>query len=287
MRILISIPHIFSPKQGSLYSSENELKKEIKMSALLEATHGNLDRNSNINYIHASLGKGQKVITREFKTDNTTIDIMVYTKIGCTLATNLPSRQELQINYLKNIENMKVAEYASIKALEMYYKYDLICYMEDDIAITDIDFFSKLGLMYKNIPSDYALMPHRCEKINGKGFVILSGDPDGGRKDLFWDTGEMFKYKWNDKWVTFYRAINPHSGCYFLGKEQAKRVYNYWKDRNWKSKYQLSGPLEQAASGMLLPVLKIMKPVKEQFKFLMVTHQDELWKRHEFEGEHL
>ena len=24
----------------------------------------------------------------------------------------------------------------------------------------------------------------------GKGDVILSGDPDGGRPDLFWDTGE-------------------------------------------------------------------------------------------------
>ena len=58
MRILISIPHIFSPKQGSLYSS-GELKKEIKMSALLEATHGNLDRNSNINYT-CIIGKGAK-----------------------------------------------------------------------------------------------------------------------------------------------------------------------------------------------------------------------------------
>ena len=28
-------------------------------------------------------------------------------------------------------------------------------------------------------------LPHRCECIDGLGDVILSGDPDGGRPDLF------------------------------------------------------------------------------------------------------
>ena len=126
-------------------------------------------------------------------------------------------------------------------------------------------------------------MPHRCEKIFSKGYVILSGDPDGGRKDLFWDTGEHIRFKWVDSYKTFYRATNPHSGCYFLSKKQAKRVYNYWNERDWSSKFQLAGPLEQAASGMLLPTLKIMNQSKTTLS-LMVEHQDELWKRHEFES---
>ena len=32
--------------------------------------------------------------------------------------------------------------------------------------------------------------------INGKGDVILSGDPDGGRPDLYWDTGEKIGIRW-------------------------------------------------------------------------------------------
>ena len=40
------------------------------------------------------------------------------------------------------------------------------------------------------------LIPHRCEHIPGKGDVILSGDPDGGRPDLFWDTGETVSVPW-------------------------------------------------------------------------------------------
>ena len=35
---------------------------------------------------------------------------------------------------------------------------------------------------------------------------------------------------------------------------------------------------------MLLPVLRVMKPVPEHYRFLMVRHQDSLWKRHPFEA---
>ena len=35
---------------------------------------------------------------------------------------------------------------------------------------------------------------------------------------------------------------------------------------------------------MLLPVMRIMKPVPKHYRFLMVHHQDNLWKRHRFEA---
>ena len=81
----------------------------------------------------------------------------------------------------------------------------------------------------------------------------------------------------------FYRATNPHSVCFFLHKQQAEKVYIYWRERNWKSNFKLSGPLEQAATGILLPAVKIMKPEIEDYRFLKVRHNDQLWKRHEFE----
>ena len=82
----------------------------------------------------------------------------------------------------------------------------------------------------------------------------------------------------------FYRATNPHSGCYFLSRRQAGKVRRYWADRGWIAPFQLSGPLEQAGSGMLLPVLRVMKPVPENYRFLKVHHQDSLWKRHRFDA---
>jgi len=61
------------------------------------------------------------------------------------------------------------------------------------------------------------------------------------------------------------------------------KVLAYWQQRNWKADFQLSGPLEQAGSGILLPILKLMKPIPQHYRFLMVRHQDELWRRHPFE----
>ena len=116
--------------------------------------------------------------------------------------------------------------------------------------------------------------------------VILSGDPDGGRPDLFWDTGETIEIAWPLGGRRFYRATNPHSGCYFLSKSQAIKALDYWEQEQWNPGFELSGPLEQAGSGLLLPIFKLMKPIPEHYRFLMVRHQDELWTRHPFEQTH-
>ena len=65
-------------------------------------------------------------------------------------------------------------------------------------------------------------MPHRCELIDGKGEVILSGDPVEDRPDLFWDTKERIGIDWPTGIKVFYRATNPHSGCFCI-KNRLKR----------------------------------------------------------------
>ena len=50
--------------------------------------------------------------------------------------------------------------------------------------------------MSKILPCEYTVVPHRYEYMKGKGDVTLSGDPIGGRKDLFWDTGEKIDIRW-------------------------------------------------------------------------------------------
>ena len=151
------------------------------------------------------------------------------------------------------------------------------------IFYPDPEFFAKI-IYLEQISGHHAFLPHRCEHIPGRGDVILSGDPDGGRPDLFWDTGEELSIPWSLGERRFYRATNPHSGCYFLSRRQAVTVRDFWVKKNWCADWKLSGPLEQASSGMLLPVMRIMKPVPKHYRFLMVHHQDNLWKRHRFEA---
>ena len=283
MKVLIAIPHVFNPQLGSIYSSQNESKRHIKKEALFQATYGNLNRHSQKHFIHASKGLGTDIFTRSLNTsEGIDLTIQVYSPKSATLFEQNNENEHIcfidpQINNYSQIPL-----YASQKLLEQSEDYDIISYIEDDLVIEDRDFFSKLIYLDAQSNGNIAFMPHRCEHIKGRGDVILSGDPDGGRPDLFWDTGEKLDIKWPLGDKQFYRSTNPHSGCYFLTKRQAIRVRNYWAERNWVSEYELSGPLEQAGSGLLLPILKIMKPIPSQYRFFMIHHLDELWRRHPF-----
>ncbi len=281
MKVLITIPHVFAPKIDSPYSSQREEKRDLKRKALFNATIENINRHGKRSWIHASLGKGKEIITREIEA-NLGIDLTVkiYTHKVHTLADSLPIQKGLEIIYAEENDVAKIPMIASKNAIEEVDNYDLIGYMEDDILIEDKEFFAKIEKLVEITGGEYAFLPHRCEKIPSEGDVILSGDPDGGRPDLFWDTGETIQITWPLGKRSFYRATNPHSGCYFLMQEQAKKVRDYWHENKWNATFQLSGPLEQAGSGILLPVLKLMKPIPSDYRFLSVLHQDELWKRH-------
>ena len=284
MKVLITIPHVFAPKEGSLYSSQTEAKRGLKQEALLKATIGNLNRHRQRHWIHASLGKNQPVVNRELSSpDGIELTIRLFTPSDATLADGLPEDPDLERWDPGVNDYSHVPLVASRHLLEHAQDYDLVGYMEDDLILNDPEFFAKILYLDHCSNGYYAFMPHRCEHIPGKGDVILSGDPDGGRSDLFWDTGEVLHIPWPLGERRFYRATNPHSGCYFLSRRQAEGVRDYWIKNNWITKWTLTGPLEQAGSGMLLPVLRVMKPVTEHYRFLTVRHQDCLWKRHQFE----
>ena len=44
MNVLLTIPHVFAPKAGSLYSSQTEDKRSVKTAALKTATQENVNR---------------------------------------------------------------------------------------------------------------------------------------------------------------------------------------------------------------------------------------------------
>ena len=289
MKILIAIPHVFNPIEGSIYSSNDESKRASKTKALSEATHGNLIRHGPNHFIHASKGLYTEVFTRILKSDNQfEINIQLFTPKEASLFNQIETNNKIEIINPESIDESgrdytQIPLITSKRLLEQSDEYDIVCYMEDDLLIEDRDFFHKLLYLDSQSDGSIAFMPHRCEYIPRKGDVILSGDPDGGRPDLFWDTGETIDIKWPLGNKKFYRATNPHSGCYFLTKRQAIKVKSYWTQREWIADFKLAGPLEQAGSGLLLPVLKIMKIIPSQYRFFMVNHMDQLWLRHPFE----
>ena len=288
MKVLLTIPHVFAPREGSVYSSQTEAKRSLKTDALRTATHGNLSRHGRRHWIHASLGRGKSIVTRSLESSlGVSLTLQIYTDPQANLLASLPASPQIQIIPSEQNDPSAIPLEASRRALEQAEDYDLVGYIEDDLLIEDPEFFLKIHHLVQATGGDFAFLPHRCERIPDHGEVILSGDPDDGaerREELFWNTGEVVCFAWPLGERRFYRSVNPHSGCYFLSSAQAKRVLQYWQDRQWQAPFQLAGPLEQAGSGLLLPVLKLMKPVPEHHRFLMIHHQDQLWSRHRFES---
>lgn len=287
MKVLLAIPHVFAPHEGSLYSSQTEAKRASKQRALREATLGNLERHACEQWIHASLGKSKPIVTRRIELESPIdLTIEIHTHRTLNLLADLATDPRISIHHPATDNPLSIPLHAARHAIEQAEDYDIIGYIEDDIAIEDREFFAKIYWLVQNSHYQYVFLPHRCEVIPKKGDVILSGDPDGGRADLFWDTGESIRFSWPLGDKTFYRATNPHSGCWFLTRSQAIALKEHWESRQWIADFQLSGPLEQAGSGLLLPIFRIMKPKPLHSRFLMVTHQDELWQRHPFEKAH-
>ena len=289
MRVLLTLPHIFAPREGSVYSSQTEAKRPLKTEALRNATLGNHSRHRRRHWIHASLGRGKQIVTRALNGElGVELTIQIYTDPNANLLKNIPANEAIQIHPISLEDPSQLPMYASRRAIEQAESFDLIGYLEDDLLIEDPEFFHKISFLVEATGGDYAFLPHRCERIPDQGEVILSGDPDDGeerREELFWNTGEVLHFNWPLGERRFYRAINPHSGCYFLTRDQGVRLRRFWEEREWKAPFQLSGPLEQAGSGILLPQLKLMKPVPEHHRFLMIHHHDQLWVRHGFESD--
>ena len=280
------MPHIFSPGSNSLYSSNNEEKRDAKKLALRRATIENINRHNKDAWIHTPRKEDGVVVTKKIEASNKfDVNIQLYTKKGKNLCGELPKNEKLKIIECNDIEDINIAQHASRMLLEQAENYDILAYIEDDIVIEDAEFFLKIHYLQRILGDEYTVVPHRCEYMQDFGEVILSGDPETKRKDLFWNTGESREIKWNEKNIELYRATNPHSGCFFINSKQGVKLRECWKKRDWKSPFMLCGPLEHAASGRIIEAIKIMKTNPCDYRFLKVIHCDELWRRHMFTDE--
>ena len=145
MKVLLAIPHVFAPKAGSLYSSQTEAKRSLKQEALLRATIENLNRHRLRHWIHASLGKSQPVVNRELSSpDGVELTIRLFTPPGASLADSLPADPDLERLDPKVSDYSQVPLAASRHLLEQAESYDLLGYMEDDLLLSDPEFFAKI-----------------------------------------------------------------------------------------------------------------------------------------------
>ena len=150
---------------------------------------------------------------------------------------------------------------------------DLTLYAEDDLVIQDSLFFEKIIWFYRLSSQKYILMPHRRELAVARApqSLYIDGPVNfrGLSTPLVSNSESVVlaeSFNSGDK-IQFVEASNPHSGMFCLTEVQLKHI----RESQWPPT-TFVGPLETAATGVILPHFPILKTSWSSRKFFEVEH---------------
>ena len=103
--------------------------------------------------------------------------------------------------------------------------FDYIAFLEDDILLTDFDFFLKLRFFNRAFGDQYLLMPNRIETMERQGqlrrFYIDGHYNPAASASYRLSADHMLCFPHLGEMVRFEQPSNLHSGCFFLNRNQA------------------------------------------------------------------
>ena len=152
--------------------------------------------------------------------------------------------------------------------------FDYIAFLEDDILLTDADFFLKLSCFNRAFGNQYLLMPNRIETMEYHGQLrrfYIDGDYNPSASEVYRQSGDqVLCFSHLGQMVRFEQPSNLHAGCFFLNREQARMYANSGNAAVIDTSFH--GPLESAATLGMLKTFQLMKPSPKNGRFLTVEH---------------
>ena len=152
--------------------------------------------------------------------------------------------------------------------------YDYVAYLEDDIVITDAEFFLKLRQFNRAFGDGYLLMPNRIETAEHLGQLrrfYIDGDYNPAASAAWRQAGDQqLALQHLGELVRFVQPPNLHAGCFFLNAAQAETYFSSEHSRSIDTSFH--GPLESAATLGMLKTFQLMKPAPGNGRFLTVEH---------------
>lgn len=269
MKILVTIPHFFQQQENASHGSQRNPQPRIQA-----LTNSILSLQQLFGKPPLMIKVGERVTIPANTLQPTSIDIIVCTTGDSHLINQLPLPSGLFKHYSTNAEPLLLG-YECHKVLqENLGKYDYYCFLEDDLIIRDADFFTKLKWFNDVTNYDKVLFPNRYElslnKYTGKCYI--DGDLLPRVTAPFQNVNEESELKGQvmNNPVILRRALNPHSGCFFLTNKQMQ----YWTEKDYFLDRNTSfiSPLESAATLGIMKTFKIYKPAPECAKFLEILH---------------
>jgi hypothetical protein len=270
MRILFTIAHFFRPDNQGKHASQRKDHRP-RVHALTQS----------ITNLHQLFGNSQSIInigqrlafpanqSQEIK-----LDIIICTTQDCHLLEQLPLQSHFYRHYPTQAEPLLLGFECQAVLKDNLGKYDYYCFLEDDLMIQDPWFFVKLNWFTQQAGDISLLQPNRYEVSvnNFTAKAYIDGDLLPRVTAPFQNIQEQpeFKGKIMGMPITFNRALNPHSGCYFLNANQmaywAKQKHFLDRDTSFVS------PLESAATLSIMKTFRIYKTVAQQANFLEIQH---------------
>jgi hypothetical protein len=159
-------------------------------------------------------------------------------------------------------------------AIEAGQPYDYLGFLEDDILITDADFFLKLRRFNRAFGDGFLLMPNRletAERPHDLARFYIDGDYNPQATERYrLSVHRQLCLDHLGEQIRFEQPYNLHSGCFFLNTAQASIYFASPASREVDISFH--GPLESAATLGMLKTFQLMKPALENGRFLTVEH---------------
>lgn len=277
MKVLLTIPHYFKEEENPKYGSN--FPKDLRKGAVLSSLRSLF---SLVNQSRLDVESTNEKYSLESPLDSQ-LDLTI---VACIDKENhLLSELELSPQDSSKIFQLRVdlpdPKYLGYECHDVLVdnlgKYDLYCYLEDDLVIHDPIFFEKILWFTKIFGEDKVLQANRFEFAPefSSGFTKFYIDPTAetwvDSPEVGWEE-TVLAFSMFDREYVFQHLSNRHAGSFFLTENQMgyMATRSFWKTRR-DGKVWFRGPLESAATAPVCATFKCYKSVNPR-GFLELEH---------------
>jgi hypothetical protein len=271
MKLLFTIAHYYKSTSEDSKHGSTRRDPGPRVRALWEclaALHG-LFGNRQFLLDHAS---GRAVPANQDQSHE--IEVVICTTRGHHLLSELPIPGSLYTHWPTDAEPLLLGYECQAYLRQRLGEFDYYCFLEDDVILQDPWAFVKLGWFNLSAGDDKLLQPNRFEISPRESACkfYCDGDLRPHVTAPFQNVRVMPELSGQvlGTSVHFRRALNPHSGCYFLNAEQ----FGHWVGQPsfLDRRTDFIGPLESAATLGIMRTFKIYKPSPPLASFFEVKH---------------